>query len=69
MVITTPTFQALNMPLYEGFKVFYSEMLQQERASWAVSTAASMSAAIICMTITNPMWLVATRMQAEVFRL
>ena len=66
--MTTPIFHSIYFPLYESFRWRISKYLNVDKSNLKVVALSSGSAGIICNVITNPFWLVRTRMQAEVFR-
>lgn len=67
-LMTTPVFHSVYFPLYESFRWKISQKLDLDKSSPKVVAMSSGSAGIIWNVITNPFWLVRTRMQAEVFR-
>ena len=61
-------FHAMYFPLYEGFKDLYRDSFALEEGSFRLYAVAAVSSAVISNCISNPFWMVRTRMQAEVFR-
>mmetsp|Transcript_1093 Transcript_1093/g.1648 ORF Transcript_1093/g.1648 Transcript_1093/m.1648 type:complete len:81 (+) Transcript_1093:342-584(+) len=55
-------------PMYEAFKNFFRDTLQLEEGSFSLYAASATVSGIISNCITNPFWMVRTRMQAETFR-
>ncbi len=66
-VVTVPIFYSLYFPIYEASKEFYSKLIYQNKNTFNsyVYTLSSVSAAITCDLITNPMWVVRIRYQTE----
>ena len=67
-LMTTPVFQSIYFPLYEKLRLEVSKTLNVDKSNPKVVAISSGSAGMIWNIITNPFWLVRTRMQAEVFR-
>jgi hypothetical protein len=65
--MTVPFFHSLYFPIYEFSKDFYSKLIygNSEKFNALICTLSSMTSAIICDTITNPMWIVRVRHQTE----
>ena len=57
-MMTTPIFHAMYFPIYEKCKFFYSSMFEKGHNDFQVVVCSSSTAAVICNTITNPLWLV-----------
>ena len=55
-------------PLYENFKRFYKEQFVLEEGDFSLYAVSAVSGGVITNIITNPFWMVRTRMQAETFR-
>ena len=64
----TPMFHTIYFPMYETIKRVYVEKLGLKEDSFALFALASGSAGCLCNCISNPFWMVRTRMQAEIFR-
>lgn len=64
----TPMFHTIYFPTYETIKKFYVNSLGMKDDSFGLFALASGSAGAICNCISNPFWMVRTRMQAEIFR-
>jgi hypothetical protein len=66
-VVTVPIFYSLYFPLYEQSKHFYSNLIYNNpnKLNSVVYTLSAATSAIICDLITNPMWVVRVRYQAE----
>lgn len=67
-LMTTPLFHSVYFPWYEKLRLGLSEKLDLPKSNFKVVGISSAMAGILCNLITNPLWLVRTRMQAEVFR-
>ena len=63
-----PLFNMMYMPIYETFKKKFVEWYGFEEESFLLYQASATSAGAICNVISNPLWLVRVRMQAEAFR-
>jgi solute carrier family 25 folate transporter 32 len=66
-VVTVPIFYSLYFPLYEEAKPFYAETLYGDKKQFnsVIYTLSSVTSALICDLITNPMWVVRIRYQTE----
>ena len=64
----TPMFHTIYFPMYEKIKMVYKKEMGFEENSFALYALASGSAGALCNCISNPFWMVRTRMQAEIFR-
>lgn len=66
-VVTVPVFYSLYFPLYEHFKTFYATKIYKESRKFnsPVYTLSAVSSGLICNLVTNPMWVVRIRYQAE----
>jgi solute carrier family 25 (mitochondrial folate transporter), member 32 len=64
----TPFFHALYFPLYEMTKDFAKDQLLWHEGSFKLYAISASFSGMVCNIITNPFWVVRTRMQAEVFR-
>lgn len=67
-LMTTPLFHSIYFPCYEKLRLEISNRYGLEKSNAKVVGASSAMAGVLCNVITNPLWLVRTRMQAEVFR-
>jgi solute carrier family 25 folate transporter 32 len=67
-IVCIPLFHSLYFPLYEGAKEFLSENYGMESNSFKLYALSAGWSGLICNVLTNPMWVVRTRMQAEIFR-
>lgn len=67
-LMTTPLFHSIYFPCYEKLRLEISKSFELEKSNMKVVAASSAMAGILWNIITNPLWLVRTRMQAEVFR-
>ena len=63
-----PLFNMVYMPLYETLKKKFVEWYGFEEGSWLLYQSTATLAGAICNVLSNPLWLVRTRMQAEAFR-
>jgi solute carrier family 25 folate transporter 32 len=64
----TPFFHTLYFPLYESIKGNFKAHYGWQENSFKLYSASASIAGITCNIITNPFWVVRTRMQAEIFR-
>lgn len=64
----TPFFHTLYFPLYEQIKLKFKSKFLWEENSFKLYSIAAAIAGITCNIITNPFWVVRTRMQSEIFR-
>lgn len=64
----TPMFHAMYFPMYEGFKDFFRNNFDLEEGTFSLYAISAVSGGVISNCITNPFWMVRTRMQAEIFR-
>ena len=64
----TPTFHAMYFPMYVGFKGFFKENFHLEENTFELYAVSASLSGVISNCITNPFWMVRTRMQAETFR-
>lgn len=64
----TPMFHAMYFPMYEKFKDFYKRTFELEEGTFTLYALAATSGGVISNCITNPFWMVRTRMQTEIFR-
>jgi len=61
-------FHAMYFPMYEKFKGIFRTNFELEEGSFQLYACSATVSGIISNCITNPFWMVRTRMQAEVFR-
>jgi solute carrier family 25 folate transporter 32 len=66
-LICIPLFNTLYFPLYEFSKQQCRDLLGWEENQTKLYSLSAGVAGIACNVITNPMWMVRTRMQAEIF--
>ena len=64
----TPFFHTLYFPLYEGIKLRCKSQFGWEEGDFYLYSLSAATAGLSCNVITNPFWMVRTRMQAEIFR-
>jgi hypothetical protein len=67
-LMTTPLFHSIYFPCYEKLRVEIAQRNNKSKTDFSVVCVSSGLTGILCNIITNPLWLVRTRMQAEVFR-
>ena len=67
-LMTTPIFHSIYFPVYEGLRRKLSKEFNLDKSDFVIVTTSSAFTGILCNVITNPLWLVRIRMQAEVFR-
>jgi len=66
--ICTPLFHTIYLPLYEKIKNNCKNKFGWEEGTFVLYSISAGIAGVTCNFITNPFWLVRTRMQAEIFR-
>jgi hypothetical protein len=66
--ICTPLFSTLYFPMYETFKIKFHQKFEWDENSFKLYSLSASLAGVTCNVITNPFWMVRTRMQAEAFR-
>jgi len=66
-MMTVPFFHSIYFPLYEFSKEFYSNFIygNSNKFNVLIYTLSSGTTAVVCDTITNPMWVVRVRHQTE----
>ena len=64
----TPFFHTLYFPLYEAIKDQFKQNFGWQEGNNKLYSISAGIAGITCNIITNPFWVVRTRMQAEIFR-
>lgn len=64
----TPLFHTIYFPMYEAIKLQSKQRFGWEEGSFHLYSLSAGVAGLSCNVITNPFWLVRTRMQAEIFR-
>lgn len=67
-VVCTPVFHSLYFPLYEKLRLRFAEDFGLEKSSLKVVIFSCGIAGFASNLITNPMWMIRTRMQAEIFK-
>jgi len=67
-VINVPLFHSLYFPIYEKMKHYLVEKRNFEPEAFSVYAVSAGVSGIFCNLVTNPFWLVRTRMQGEIFR-
>ena len=63
-----PFFNMIYFPLYETIKEESKARLGFEEGSFLLYATSASASGVICNCISNPLWMVRTRMQAEIFR-
>ena len=63
-----PFFNMLYFPLYEATKREFKARFDLNDKDFTLYAASATVSGVVCNCISNPLWLVRTRMQAEVFR-
>mmetsp|Transcript_6791 Transcript_6791/g.5937 ORF Transcript_6791/g.5937 Transcript_6791/m.5937 type:complete len:259 (+) Transcript_6791:15-791(+) len=67
-VVTTPVFHSIYFPIYERLRLHFSEKFGLEKSSLKVVFMSCGIAGTFSSILTNPMWMIRTRMQAEIFK-
>lgn len=67
-VFCIPLFHTIYFPLYERCKLYYKEKYGWKDDSFKLYSVSAGLSGLFCNVITNPFWVVRTRMQAEIFR-
>jgi hypothetical protein len=67
-VFCIPLFHTIYFPLYERNKLHFKSKYGWEDGSFKLYALSAGSAGLFCNVVTNPFWVVRTRMQAEIFR-
>lgn len=67
-VVCTPIFHSIYFPLYERLRLNFAEQFEADKASLKVVFLSCGIAGLVANLITNPMWMIRTRMQAEIFK-
>ena len=67
-IMTTPLFHSIYFPVYEKLRIKLADQFHGHKTDFKIVSLASAMTGILCNVITNPLWLVRVRMQAEVFR-
>lgn len=61
-VIAIPLFNSLFFPIYEAAKTFYAQKGYSKYSEYLLSTV---TAGTICNIITNPIWVIRTRIMVQ----
>lgn len=61
-------FHTIYFPLYEKCKLYFKEKYNWHEESFSLYSASAGISGLFCNVVTNPFWVVRTRMQAEIFR-
>lgn len=64
----TPLFHSLYFPLYEQCKLHFKERNGWDENSLRLYAVSAGISGLFCNIVTNPLWVVRTRMQGEIFR-
>ena len=67
-VFCIPLFHTLYFPLYERTKIYFKEKQGWHEDSFKLYSVSAGLSGLFCNVVTNPFWVVRTRMQAEIFR-
>lgn len=67
-VFCIPLFHTLYFPLYEKSKLFFKDKYGWADDSFRLYSVSAGLSGLFCNVVTNPFWVVRTRMQAEIFR-
>jgi hypothetical protein len=67
-VFCIPLFHTLYFPLYEKVKLYFKNHRGWEENSFKLYSVSAGMSGLFCNIVTNPFWVVRTRMQAEIFR-
>ena len=67
-VFCIPLFHTIYFPLYEATKLHFKEKYGWKEDSFKLYSVSAGLSGLFCNVITNPFWVVRTRMQAEIFR-
>lgn len=67
-LMTTPLFHSIYFPVYERLRIELAKQFHVEKYNPKVVSLSSAMTGILWNIITNPLWLVRVRMQAEIFR-
>jgi len=67
-LVCTPVFHSIYFPIYERLRLTFSELLGAEKEDFKVVFASWGISGFVSNMITNPMWLIRTRMQGEIFK-
>ena len=67
-VFCIPLFHTIYFPLYEKTKLNFKDKYGWEDNDFKLYSASAGISGLFCNVVTNPFWVVRTRMQAETFR-
>ncbi len=67
-VFCIPLFHTLYFPLYERCKNYFHTQYKWPEESFRLYSVSAGLSGLFCNIVTNPFWVVRTRMQAEIFR-
>lgn len=67
-VFCIPLFHTIYFPLYESTKLYFKHTYDWHDNSFKLYSVSAGISGLFCNIVTNPFWVVRTRMQAEIFR-
>lgn len=67
-VFCIPLFHTIYLPLYEKAKIYFRDTYGWRDESFKLYAASAGMSGLFSNVITNPFWVVRTRMQGEIFR-
>lgn len=67
-VFCIPLFHTIYFPLYEKTKSYFQSNYGWQENSFRLYSVSAGISGLFCNIVTNPFWVVRTRMQAEIFR-
>ena len=67
-VFCIPLFHTIYFPLYESTKHHFKDKYGWKDDSFKLYSISAGLSGLFCNVVTNPFWVVRTRMQAEIFR-
>lgn len=67
-VFCIPLFHTIYFPLYENLKLYFKRQYDWHDNSFKLYSVSAGLSGLFCNIVTNPFWVVRTRMQAEIFR-
>ena len=67
-IIWIPLFHSIYFPIYEKLRIKFSKSMNVDKSSIKVVLMAGGISGFFSNLVTNPIWLIRTRMQAEIFR-
>lgn len=67
-VICTPIFHSIYFPIYERLRIKFANELELDKSNPKVVLMSVAGASSFSNLVTNPLWMIRVRMQAEIFR-